>query len=83
MMDDDQTASLKLQSYIWVVFETNLSMMNINWARHEMGYTYTSVAYCQQGLVVINSSPPGQNGRHFGRRHIQMHFREWKVLHFY
>ena len=26
----------------------------------------------------INSSPPGQNGRHSGRRHLQMHFPEWK-----
>ena len=25
----------------------------------------------------INSSPPGQNGRHSGRRHFQMHFPEW------
>ena len=25
---------------------------------------------------IINS--PGQNGRHFGRRHFQMHFLEWK-----
>ena len=27
---------------------------------------------------VINSSPPAQNGRHFGRRQFQMHFLEWK-----
>ena len=27
---------------------------------------------------LINSSPPRQNGRHFGRRHFQMHFLEWK-----
>ena len=26
----------------------------------------------------INSSPPGQNDRQFGRRHFQMHFLEWK-----
>ena len=25
-----------------------------------------------------NSSPPGQNGRHSGRRHLQIHFLEWK-----
>ena len=25
----------------------------------------------------INSSPPGQNGRHFGRRQFQTHFLEW------
>ena len=31
----------------------------------------------------LNSSPPGQNGRHSGRRHFQTHFREWKVLFFY
>ena len=24
------------------------------------------------------SSPPGQNGRHFGKRQFQMHFLEWK-----
>ena len=27
---------------------------------------------------VFNSSIPGQNGRHFGRRQIQMHCLEWK-----
>ena len=26
----------------------------------------------------VNSSPPGQNGHHFGRWHFQMHFLEWK-----
>ena len=26
----------------------------------------------------VNSSPPGQNGRHFGRGQFQMHFLEWK-----
>ena len=31
----------------------------------------------------INSSPPGQNGHHFGRGHFQMHFLEWKSLIFY
>ena len=25
-------------------------------------------------MYPINSSPPGQNGRRFGRRHFQMHF---------
>ena len=29
-------------------------------------------------FVLINSSPPGQDGRHFGRQHFQTHFREWK-----
>ena len=28
--------------------------------------------------IFINSSTPGQNGRHFGRRQIQRHFLEWK-----
>ena len=26
----------------------------------------------------LNSSPPGQNGHHFSRRHFQMHYLEWK-----
>ena len=30
----------------------------------------------------LNSSPPGQNGRHFSRQHFQMHFCEWNVLYF-
>ena len=25
-------------------------------------------------VLAINSSPPGQNGRHFGRQHFQMHY---------
>ena len=29
----------------------------------------------------VNTSPPGQNGRHFAW-YFQMHFREWKVLYF-
>ena len=28
--------------------------------------------------MFINSSPPGQNGRHLGRRQFQLHFLEWK-----
>ena len=31
--------------------------------------------------IFFNSSPPGQNARHF-RRHFQMHFYKWKVLYF-
>ena len=27
-------------------------------------------------LAYLNSTPPGQNGRHFGRRHFQLHFLE-------
>ena len=30
----------------------------------------------------INSSPPGQDGCHFGRQQFQMHFHEWTVLYF-
>ena len=28
---------------------------------------------------LINSAPPGQNGCHFGRRHFQINFLEWKL----
>ena len=31
---------------------------------------------------IFKSSTPGQDGHHFGRRYLQMHFREWKVLYF-
>ena len=31
---------------------------------------------------LINSSPPGQNGRHSGRRYFQMHFLQWKWFQF-
>ena len=31
-----------------------------------------------EGNYPIKSSPPGQNGRHYGRRHFHMHFLEWK-----
>ena len=30
----------------------------------------------------FNSSPPGQNVRHFGRRNLQMHFLEWEWQNF-
>ena len=37
---------------------------------------------CLFGLTTwVSSSPPGENGRHFGRRQFQMHFLEWKWLH--
>ena len=29
-------------------------------------------------LNTLKSSPPGQNGHHFGRWHFQLHFLEWK-----
>ena len=29
-------------------------------------------------LALFNSSPPGRNGRHLGRRQFQLHFLEWK-----
>ena len=31
----------------------------------------------------LYSYPPGQNGHHFGRRHFQMHFLEWKWKRFW
>ena len=31
-----------------------------------------------KAIEIFNSSPPGQNGRHFRRRHFQMRFHEWK-----
>ena len=27
----------------------------------------------------VNQSPPGQDGRHFGRRHFQTHFLQWNI----
>ena len=38
--------------------------------------------YIFQSTPGVNSSPPGQNGRHFGRRQFSMHSLEWKVLYF-
>ena len=35
-----------------------------------------------ESLYRINSSLPGQNGRHFGRQHFQMHFLKWKCMNF-
>ena len=32
---------------------------------------------------LVNSSPSGQNGRRFSRRHFQMYFLEWKCMKFY
>ena len=34
----------------------------------------------RQLSMMVNSLPPGQNGRHFGRRHFQMHYLEKKCL---
>ena len=36
------------------------------------------VIYPHAAMWCVNSSPPGQNGRHFSRQHFQMHFLEWK-----
>ena len=36
------------------------------------------MAYIRQ----LNSSPPGQNGLQFGRRHFQSHFCNWKYKNF-
>ena len=44
-------------------FVINLHLIYCNWP--------VSSGWC------INSSLPGQNGRHFGRRQFQMHFLEW------
>ena len=30
-------------------------------------------------ILKFNSSAPGQNGHHFGRRYLQIHFLAWKV----
>ena len=39
---------------------------------------YVSHLMCKPMLCWINSSPPEQNGHHFGRRYFQVHFLEWK-----
>ena len=39
-------------------------------------YIYIMVNKLHSVITHINSSPPGQNGRHFGRRHFQIHFLE-------
>ena len=39
---------------------------------------YASHSMCKPMLCWINSSPPEQNGHHFGRRYFQVHFLEWK-----
>ena len=41
-------------------------------------YKEYMVASHKSGHMLLSSSPPGQNGRHFGRRQLQMHFLEWK-----
>ena len=45
-----------------------------SWDWHEF-WAPGSWLHASRGL---NSSPPAQNGRHFSRRHFQMHFLEWK-----
>ena len=42
-----------------------------------------SLRYIFFRVMYINSSPPGQNGCYFRRRHFQMYFQEWKVLYFH
>ena len=34
------------------------------------------------GYLIFSSCPPGQNGRHFGKQHFQLHFLEWKWWNF-
>ena len=40
---------------------------------HQGQFQYKNVVN-NVGILIMNSSPPGQNGRHFGRQHFQMHF---------
>ena len=50
---------------------------------HSISLAMTAELWChEQNPVVINSSPPGQNGQYFCRQYFQMHFRDWKALYF-
>ena len=52
---------------------------------HEICPYFCCVCFAFVKLLVIscvNTSRPGQDGRHFGRRHLQMRFRQWKCFNF-
>ena len=59
--------------------DDHLIISEVLWHLHGAPYKFNIKGTSHRGQWV-NSSPPGQNGHHFGRRHIQTHFHEWKVL---
>ena len=38
--------------------------------------------FIYQSMSFINTLRPGQDGRHFGRRHLQMQMCQWKCFNF-
>ena len=53
----------------------NMNMwVAIEWLQHKNHVVVINAPY----PLAVNLSPPGQNGCHFGRRHFQLHFPEWK-----
>ena len=54
-----------------------LHELTAGWREHWWMDTWVSVNHMLSFHRILLISP-GQNGRHFGRRHFQMHFIEWK-----
>ena len=70
----NQSRILGLIILIWLVIIISISLSMNDWLDW---YKYVILGLLQC-IGSFNSSPPGQNGRHIGRRHFQMHSLEWK-----
>ena len=69
--------------WLWLGNNCQLTDHNSERRRHSTSTrviytTSTSLTALAYHLTHITHPPPGQNGRHFCRRHFQMHFLEWK-----
>ena len=76
--------------FMWIHYER---LRNHNKAKHNntvcifLGiyckYPPGYLHWCNENYAIAGrarySSPPGQNAHHFGRRHYQMHFLEWRL----
>ena len=60
----------------WRPFCLYLNVLTLHF--EVLGMVVTVMAKFKSCGISINSSPPGRNGRHFGRQQFQVHFHEWK-----
>ena len=70
-----------LFKFHWNLIPRVQSIMIQDWFRSWVGAAWDKSLF-ESILGKFNSSPPGQNGRHFGRRHTQTHFLQWKCMNF-
>ena len=60
--------------------QTTSHAMGQCWPRFTLSYGVTRAQWLHTSAPWVNSSPPGQNGRHSGRWHFQLHFYIWHCV---